>query len=55
MPFKCKRCGGTNVQHAMWVLLNTNEPKDDFGSWCNGDNSWCSDCDDHTEIEEVQS
>ena len=39
----------------MWVNLNNlNEVLDDFGSWCNGDNSWCDDCQDHTEIEEVE-
>jgi hypothetical protein len=46
----CKECGGANVQHAMWVCLNTNEPQDDFGSWCNGDNSWCGDCEDHADL-----
>jgi len=40
----------------MWVNLNNlNEVLDDFGSWCNGGNSWCDDCQDHTEIEEVET
>ena len=55
MKYHCKECGGSNVQHAMWVCLNTNKTQDGFGSWCNGDNSWCADCGDHTEIEEVKS
>lgn len=50
--YRCRECGGANVQHAMWVCLNTDKTRDAFGSWCHGDNSWCDDCDDHTEIEE---
>ena len=46
----CARCGGENVEHAMWVRLNTEEVLDVFGSWCHGDNSWCDDCEDHTDI-----
>lgn len=46
----CARCGGTNVQHAMWVDVNTDEVHDAFGSWCNGDNSWCHDCGEHTQL-----
>jgi hypothetical protein len=34
----------------MWVQLNSNEVLDEFGSWCAGDNSWCGDCGDHTDL-----
>ena len=47
---RCQDCGGTNVQQAYWVAPNTDEVIELFGSWCNGDNSWCEDCGDHTEI-----
>ncbi len=46
----CRACGGTNVQHAVWVRLNTNEVLEAFGSWCYGDNSWCEDCETHVQI-----
>lgn len=48
--YRCARCHGREVQHAMWVHLNTNEVLSPFGTWCWGDNSWCQDCDDHTDI-----
>ena len=46
----CSVCGSENVQHAMWVSVNTGDVHDEFGSWCSGDNSWCEDCDEHTEL-----
>lgn len=46
----CAVCGSDDVEHAMWVTLNTDEVGEVFGSWCNGDNSFCSKCDEHTEI-----
>ncbi len=50
MIFSCEVCGGTNVQHAMWVDLNTDKIEDDYGSWCGDGNSWCCDCQEHTPI-----
>jgi hypothetical protein len=35
----------------MWVELNTGKTHEDFGSWCNGDNSWCEVCQAHVHIE----
>lgn len=49
--WRCARCNGFNVEHAHWVNLNSGEVGDIFGSFCNGDNSFCNDCDDHTQIE----
>ena len=48
----CAVCGSENVQHAMWVNVNTSEVLGEFGTWCDGDNSWCEDCDEHTELVE---
>lgn len=47
----CHECGSRDVQHAMWVELNTGKTHEDFGSWCNGDNSWCEVCQAHVHIE----
>ena len=49
IKYVCAVCGGCEVQHAMWVSLNDGAVHDDFGSWCNGDNSWCADCEEHVE------
>ncbi len=43
----CSRCGGTNVQIAMWVRTNTEEVLDDFGSFDETDTKWCEDCEAH--------
>lgn len=51
--YRCKECNGTNVDHAHWVNLNTEEVGEVFGSWCYGDNQYCNDCCEHTEIEWV--
>ena len=48
----CSVCGSENVQHAMWVSVNTGDVNDEFGTWCSGDNSWCEDCGEHTELVE---
>ena len=51
----CAVCGGTSVQHAMWVNLNApHDVQDEYGSWCNGDNSWCSDCGEHVQINLIE-
>jgi hypothetical protein len=47
---RCKECGGTNVQAAFWVDPNTHEVFDGFGTWNSGDNTWCADCDDNTDL-----
>ena len=47
---KCKRCGGFNVQMAMWVDPNTNEIMEDFGSFDEQDTKWCNDCDSGEEL-----
>lgn len=44
--YRCARCGGVNVSHAMWVDLNTDEVGDVFGSWCEDDSSSCADCEE---------
>jgi hypothetical protein len=49
--YRCVSCGSTSVSHAMWVGLNDEDVGDFFGSWCYGDNSYCSAC-DGTEIED---
>jgi hypothetical protein len=53
--YVCAKCGSDNVQHAMWVNVNTNEVHDIFGSWCHGDNSWCEDCEEHTQLVEKKT
>lgn len=47
---RCATCGSTDVQHAMWVRLNTDEVLEPFGSWCEGDTGWCERCHDHRQI-----
>jgi hypothetical protein len=51
--FRCKQCGSDDVEHAHWVHLNTEKVGEPFGSWCHGDNSFCNNCEEPTEIEEV--
>lgn len=51
-PMRCYRCGGTNVQHAYWVMVNTDEVMDVFGSWNQTDTCYCEDCKDHWPIVE---
>lgn len=47
---KCEVCGGTNVQVACWVRINTNEVQDGYWSWNNCDGNWCEDCGEHTRL-----
>lgn len=49
-PVSCTKCGGTNVQVAMWVRPNTEEILEDFGSWEETDTKYCEDCDDNTQL-----
>lgn len=41
----CEVCGSSNVQYSVWYSPNTGQTHDMFGSWNNGDNSFCEDCD----------
>lgn len=50
MTTTCKKCGGTNVQVAIWIRPNSGEILDDFGSPDSYDTTWCEDCDDHTGV-----
>ena len=54
-PWICAVCGSEDVQHAMWVNVNTKEVFEDFGTWCSGDNNWCEQCEEHTEIVEKKT
>lgn len=60
MTYRCKQCGGADVQIAMWVRPNRASQinqlhnaipgdaiVDDFGSWNSLDTQWCSDCEEH--------
>ena len=46
-PIVCGECGGQNVQHAMWVRVNTDEVVDSFGTWNFDGSAWCEDCETH--------
>lgn len=48
--YRCEKCGGDRVEHSHWVGLNDGVVNDVFGSWCNGDNSYCADCNENTKI-----
>lgn len=48
--YRCAECGSPDVQHALWVGLNDGVPDEVFGSWCNGDNSYCNGCGENTKI-----
>jgi len=41
----CAVCGSTNIEYAVWHNPNTGVVGELFGSWNNGDNSFCADCD----------
>ena len=49
--YACEVCKGFNVQHSMWVRLNTNEVQDEAGTWNYDGNTWCEDCGEHHKIE----
>lgn len=46
----CAVCGSSDVSYAVWHRPNTNEIGDIFGSWNAGDNTFCDDCDDCTNL-----
>ena len=54
--YKCKKCGGINVQNREWVRSNTQEIASELiRSYESCDNdTWCDDCNDNTGIEWVE-
>jgi len=46
----CSRCGGLRVEYAIWHNPNSGENGEAFGSWNAGDNTYCADCDDNTDL-----
>ena len=48
--FVCSVCGSCDVEHAMWVDPNTDQPNDVFGAWNESDAVWCRACDEHHKI-----
>lgn len=47
--YRCKYCGSANVQHAMWVNLNSNNILEPYGTW--NEAAFCADCQEHSCIE----
>src|SRR3990167_8535913 len=41
----CTECGSLDVQYPVWFSPNNGSTHDLFGSWNNGDNQFCEDCD----------
>lgn len=48
--FCCSKCGGTGVEYAAWIDANTGDVNDHFGSWNAGDNTFCRDCNENTNL-----
>jgi hypothetical protein len=50
--YRCATCGSENVEHAVWVSLNSAVHGPAFGEWCSPDeeNSWCKDCDNNARL-----
>lgn len=46
----CERCGSFDVEYAAWYAPNTGDVNDAFGTWNNGDNTYCSECDDNVDL-----
>ncbi len=46
----CADCGGSDVSYAIWYRPNDDQNGDVFGSWNSGDNTFCDDCDDCTNL-----
>ena len=40
----CAVCGSATVEYAVWHNPNTGSVGELFGSWNNGDNTFCADC-----------
>lgn len=49
--YRCKVCGGENVDHACWVTMNTEEPNDFYPDFNSDGATFCADCEAHTELE----
>ena len=53
----CSRCGGANVQLAMWVDPNSGDIHDEMhashADAARNDESWCAVCDEHTVLLDV--
>jgi hypothetical protein len=46
----CAKCGGLNVEYTVWFNPNTEEVGEAFGSWNAGDNTFCADCEENTDL-----
>lgn len=47
----CAVCGSPNVSYAIWHHPNNEDTDGDvFGSWNAGDNTFCDDCDDNSDL-----
>lgn len=47
----CSRCGGIDVSYAVWYHPNAADTTGEiFGSWNAGDNTFCDDCDEPTDL-----
>jgi|GEM_PF-4539668 len=49
----CSRCGGRNVQVAMWVDANAGTPVDELHEWEDGgalEGHYCADCGEHHQV-----
>lgn len=42
--YMCSVCGGTNVEHAMWVAMNEDRSAGEFGTWNYSGSAHCNDC-----------
>lgn len=51
--YRCKKCKSKNVEHAMWVHINTDDVRGSFGDWNEHDTSMCNDCEARGCIEEI--
>jgi hypothetical protein len=46
----CSVCGSDDVEWAVWYDAKAKAVGDNFGSWNNGDNTYCSNCEDNTNL-----
>lgn len=53
IEFRCKECHSRDVEHTMWVNVNTDEIGEVYGTWNQLDTSFCNDCEARGCIEEV--
>ena len=50
--YKCKKCGGTNVEVLEWRHANTGEFAGDYTG--EDQDTWCCDCEEHAGIEWIE-